>query len=268
MPRTKVTVPDIIQKKERGEKITMLTAYDFPTATILGKAGVDILLVGDSAGMVVAGDPNSLSVTMDQMIYHTRIVANAQPPSLIVGDMPFMSYQLSPQQAADNAGRFVSEGKAESVKLEGGAEFVKEIEAILKCGVPVMGHIGLTPQSILKLGGFKVQGRDEAAAKKLVEDALALQQAGVFSIVLECVPAPVAKKITESLTIPTIGIGAGPDCDGQVLVISDLLGLFERFTPKFVKRYAHLAPLVEEAVKTYIEEVKTGKFPSEEHIYK
>ncbi len=268
MPDKKVTVPDIIQKKSRGEKITMLTAYDFPMASILGKAGVDMLLVGDSAGMVVAGDPNSLSVTMEQMIYHTRAVANAHPTSLIVGDMPFMSYQLSPQQAAENAGRFVSEGRAEAVKLEGGAEFVEEIEAILKCGVPVMGHLGLTPQSIHKFGGFKVQGRDEAAAKKLVDDAMAIQQAGAFSIVLEAVPAEVAKKITESLEIPTIGIGAGPDCDGQVLVTQDLLGLFERFVPKFVKRYAHLAPLVEEAVKAYIDEVKTGKFPSKEHIYK
>jgi 3-methyl-2-oxobutanoate hydroxymethyltransferase len=268
MPEKKVTVPDIIQKKERGEKITMLTAYDFPTASILGKAGVDMLLVGDSAAMVFAGDPNSLSATMDQMIYHTRAVANGQPSSLIVGDMPFMSYQLSPQQAAENAARFVSEGKAETVKLEGGAEFVKEIEAILKCGVPVMGHLGLTPQSIHKLGGFKVQGRDEAAAKKLMDDALALEQAGAFSIVLEAIPADVARKISESLAIPTIGIGAGPDCDGQVLVTPDLLGLFERFVPKFVKRYAHLAPLIEEAVKTYIDEVKTGKFPSEEHVYK
>jgi 3-methyl-2-oxobutanoate hydroxymethyltransferase len=268
MSENKVTVPEIIQKKQRGEKITMLTAYDFPMASILSKAGVDMLLVGDSAGMVVAGDPNSLSVTMEQMIYHTRAVANARPRSLIVGDMPFMSYQLSPQQAAENAGRFVSEGKAESVKLEGGAEFVKEIEAIIKCGVPVMGHLGLTPQSIHKLGGFKVQGRDEAAARKLVDDAVAIEQAGAFSIVLEAVPADVAGKITESLTIPTIGIGAGARCDGQVLVTQDLLGLFERFVPKFVKRYAHLAPLVEEAVKTYIDEVKNGRFPAEEHVYK
>ncbi|RJP74368.1 MAG: 3-methyl-2-oxobutanoate hydroxymethyltransferase [Candidatus Abyssobacteria bacterium SURF_17] len=268
MPRTKITVPDIIQKKQRREKITMLTAYDFPMASILSKAGVDMLLVGDSANMVVAGEPNSLTATMEQMIYHTRIVANALPVSLVVGDMPFMSYQLSSQQAAENAGRFVSEGKAEAVKLEGGAEFIKEIEAILRCGIPVMGHLGLTPQSVHKFGGFKVQGRDEAAAKKLMDDALAMQDAGVFSIVLECVPAELAKKMTESLDIPTIGIGAGPDCDGQVLVTPDLLGLFERFTPKFVKRYAHLAPLIEEAVKTYIDEVKTGKFPSEEHIYK
>ncbi|UCD59244.1 MAG: 3-methyl-2-oxobutanoate hydroxymethyltransferase [Candidatus Hydrogenedentota bacterium] len=258
----------MIEKKERGEKITMLTAYDFPMASILSKAGIDMLLVGDSATMVFAGDPNSLSATMEQMIYHTRAVANAQPASLIIGDMPFMSYQLSPEQAAENAGRFVSEGKAEAVKIEGGAEFIREIEAILKCGVPVMGHIGLTPQSIHKLGGFKVQGRDEAAARKLMDDAVAIQQAGAFSIVLECVPADLAGKITESLEIPTIGIGAGPHCDGQVLVTPDLLGLFERFVPKFVKRYAHLAPLVDEAVKTYIEEVKTGTFPSKEHVYK
>jgi len=268
MPGKNITVPAIIEKKALGEKITMLTAYDCPMAAILGKVGVDILLVGDSAAMVVAGWPNSLSATMEHMIYHTRSVANAQPPSLIVGDMPFMSYQLSPQQAAENAGRFVHEGGAETVKLEGGAEFVKEIEAILKCGIPVMGHLGLTPQAIHRLGGFKVQGRGEAAAKKLLDDALALEEAGVFSIVLEGVPAKVAAKVTESLRIPTIGIGAGPDCDGQVLVTPDLLGLFERFTPKFVKRYAHLSPIIEEAVKSYIDEVKTGKFPAEEHLYK
>ncbi|GAB4347989.1 MAG: 3-methyl-2-oxobutanoate hydroxymethyltransferase [Candidatus Abyssubacteria bacterium] len=268
MPEKKVTVPDIIQKKQRGEKITMLTAYDFPMASLLSKAGVDMLLVGDSAGMVFAGETNSLSVTMEHMIYHTRAVANARPTSLIVGDMPFMSYQLSPAQAAENAGRFVSEGKAETVKLEGGAEFAEEVEMIVRCGIPVMGHLGLTPQSIHKLGGFKVQGRDEAAAQKLVDDAVALEKAGVFSIVLEAVPAEVAKRITERVGVPTIGIGAGPYCDGQVLVTPDLLGLFERFVPKFVKRYAHLAPLVEEAVKAYIEEVKTGKFPSEEHLYK
>jgi 3-methyl-2-oxobutanoate hydroxymethyltransferase len=268
MPESKMTVPGIIQKKERGEKITMLTAYDFPMASILGKAGIDMLLVGDSAAMVVAGDKTSLTATMDQMVLYTRSVANAGPSSLIVGDMPFMSYQLSPQQAAENAGRFISEGKAEAVKLEGGAEFVPEMEAILKCGIPVMGHLGLTPQSIHKFGGFKVQGRDEAAAKKLLDDALAMEQAGVFSIVLECVPADLARNVSESLAIPTIGIGAGPDCDGQVLVTPDLLGLFERFTPKFVKQYAHLAPLIEKAVKTYIEEVRTGKFPSKEHIYK
>lgn len=268
MPGKKITVPDILQKKQDGEKITMLTAYDFPMASILGRAGIDILLVGDSAAMVFAGDPTSLTATMEQMIYHTRAVANAEPLSLIVGDMPFMSYQLSPRQAAENAGRLVAEGGAETVKLEGGAEFVKEVEAIFKCGIPVMGHLGLTPQAIHKLGGFKVQGRDEAAAKKLLDDALALEDAGAFAIVLEGIPADVGRKLTESLKIPTIGIGAGPDCDGQVLVTPDLLGLFERFVPKFVKRYAHLAPLVEEAVKEYIEEVRTGKFPAEEHVYK
>lgn len=268
MPGKKVTVPDILQKKRDGEKITMLTAYDYPTASILGDAGIDILLVGDSAAMVVAGEKNSLAATMDHMIYHTQSVANAEPLSLIVGDMPFMSYQISPQQAAENAGRFAAEGGAETVKLEGGAEFVREIEAIIKCGIPVMGHLGLTPQSIHKLGGFKVQGRDEAAAKKLMDDALALEEAGAFAIVLECVPADVAANLTEALSIPTIGIGAGPGCDGQVLVTPDLLGLFDRFTPKFVKRYANLAPLIEEAVKEYIEEVKTGKFPAKEHVYK
>jgi 3-methyl-2-oxobutanoate hydroxymethyltransferase len=268
MPATKITVHDILQKKQQKEKITMLTAYDFPMATILARAGIDMLLVGDSAGMVFAGEQNPLSVTMEHMIYHCHAVAAAQPSSMIIGDMPFMSYQLSPQQAADNAGRLVAEGKAEAVKLEGGSEFVREIEAILKCGIPVVGHLGLTPQSMLKLGGFKVQGRDEIAAKKLLDDAIAIQQAGAFCIVFECVPAALAKQITESLIVPTIGIGAGPDCDGQVLVTPDLLGLFERFLPKFVKRYANLAPVIEEAVKTYIEEVKTGKFPGGEHCFK
>jgi len=268
MAGKKITVPDILQKKQDGEKITMLTAYDFPMASILGAAGVDMLLVGDSAAMVFAGETNSLAATMEHMIYHTHSVANAQTPSLIVGDMPFMSYQLSPQQAAENAGRFVAEGGAEAVKLEGGADFVKEVEAIFRCGIPVMGHLGLTPQAIHKLGGFKVQGRDDAAAKKLVDDAIALQEAGAFSIVLEAIPAEVAANITESLSIATIGIGAGVHCDGQVLVTPDLLGLFERFVPKFVKRYAHLAPLIEEAVKEYIDEVKAGKFPAKEHVYK
>ncbi len=268
MPAKKVTVPDILQKKKDGEKITMLTAYDCPTASVLGRVGIDILLVGDSVNMVVAGEPNSLTATMEQMIYHSRAVANAEPASLIVGDMPFMSYQLSPMQAAENAGRLVAEGRSETVKLEGGAEFVKEVEAIDKCGIPVMGHLGLTPQAVHKMGGFKVQGRDEAAAKKLLDDALALEAAGAFSIVLEGIPAEVAANLTEALEIPTIGIGAGPDCDGQVLVTPDLLGIFERFVPKFVKRFAHLAPMVEEAVQTYIDEVKTGKFPAEEHTYK
>jgi 3-methyl-2-oxobutanoate hydroxymethyltransferase len=248
MAGKKITVPDILQKKQDGEKITMLTAYDFPMASILGKAGIDMLLVGDSAAMVVAGEKNSLVATM--------------------ADMPFMSYQLSPQQAAENAGRFAAEGGAEAVKLEGGAEFTKEVEAIFKCGIPVMGHLGLTPQAIHKLGGFKVQGRDDAAAQKLLDDAIALQEAGAFSIVLEAIPAEVAADITESLSIPTIGIGAGVHCDGQVLVTPDLLGMFERFVPKFVKRYANLAPLIEEAVKEYIDEVKTGKFPAKEHVYK
>ena len=268
MPGKKITVPDIIQKKQDGEKITMLTAYDFPMASILGKVGIDMLLVGDSAAMVVAGEKNSLAATMEHMIYHTHSVANAEPPSLIVGDMPFMSYQLSPQQAAENAGRFAAEGGAEAVKLEGGAEFAREVEAIFKCGIPVMGHLGLTPQAIHKLGGFKVQGRDDAAAQKLLDDSIALQEAGAFSIVLEAIPAEVAANITESLSIPTIGIGAGVHCDGQVLVTPDLLGMFERFVPKFVKRYANLAPLIEEAVKEYIDEVKAGKFPAKEHVYK
>jgi 3-methyl-2-oxobutanoate hydroxymethyltransferase len=268
MPEKKVTVPDILQKKTDGEKITMLTAYDCLTASVLGRVGIDILLVGDSVAMVFAGDPTSLTATMEQMIYHCRAVANAKPTSLIVGDMPFMSYQLSPEQAAENAGRLVAEGGAEAVKLEGGVEFAKEVAAIDRCGIPVMGHLGLTPQAIHKLGGFKVQGRDKASAKKLLDDALALEAAGAFSIVLEGIPADVASKLTEALKIPTIGIGAGPGCDGQVLVTPDLLGMFERFVPKFVKKYANLAPLIEEAVKSFIDEVKAGEFPAEEHTYK
>jgi 3-methyl-2-oxobutanoate hydroxymethyltransferase len=213
------------------------------------------------------GEENTLSVTMDEMIHHTRAVARGVKRALLIGDMPYMSYQISPEQAAENAGRFLKEGKAEAVKLEGGADLVPHIKAILRCGVPVMGHIGLTPQSIHQLGGFKVQGRTEEAAAQLVDEAKMLEEAGVFSVLLEAVPTDVGAKVTEELTIPTIGIGAGPGCDGQVLIFNDLVGLFERFVPKFVKKYADLAPVMRDAFTQFRDEVKSGEFPGPEHVY-
>jgi len=267
MADKKVTVVTLQEMKRRGEKITMLTAYDYCTALLMDQSEIDVLLVGDSLGMVVMGDENTLSVTMDQMIHHTLAVARGTKRALVVGDMPFMSYQVSPEQAAQNAGRFIKEGKAAAVKLEGGADFVPHIKAILWCGIPVMGHLGLTPQSIHQFGGHKVQARTEEAANKLVAEAKMLEEAGVFSIVLEAVPAEVGTKVSKELAIPTIGIGAGPGCDGQVLVFNDLVGLFERFVPKFVKRYAELAPVMRKAFMEYRDEVKSGKFPGPEHVY-
>ena len=259
----KVTVPEIRRKKERGEKITMLTAYDTPTARILDECGVDVLLVGDSVGSVVAGYPNTLPVTVEEMIYHTRAVVRGTERALVVIDMPFMSYQVSLEEAKRNAGRMIKESGAEAVKLEGGASMRETIKAIVDIDIPVMGHIGLTPQSIHKLGGYKVQRQRE----KLLEDARAVEEAGAFAVVLECVPEEVAREITSELSIPTIGIGAGPHCDGQVLVIHDLLGLLGDFRPRFVKRYVNLRPIISEAVKRYIEEVKEGLFPDEEHAF-
>jgi len=267
MAEKKVTAVTLLEMKRRGEKITMLTAYDYCTALLMEQSGIDVLLVGDSLGMVVMGEENTLSVTMEQMIHHTLAVARGAKRALVVGDMPFMSYQLSPTQAAENAGRFVKEGKAATVKLEGGADYVPHIKAILRCGIPVMGHLGLTPQSIHQFGGLKVQARTDEAAEKLLAEAKMLEEAGVFSIVLEAVPADVGAKVTQELTIPTIGIGAGPGCDGQVLVFNDLVGLFERFVPKFVKRYAELAPVMRDAFAQFRDEVKSGKFPGPEHVY-
>jgi len=243
----------------------MLTAYDYSTAAVLDQSGVDILLVGDSLGMVVLGYDSTLPVTMDDMIHHTRAVSRATKRAMVIGDMPFMSYQVSVPDALYNAGRFLQEAGAHGIKLEGGRDMAETTRKITSAGIPVMAHLGLTPQSVHQFGGFKVQGKEDAAARRILEDAKILEEAGAFSLVLECVPAALAKAITQSLTIPTIGIGAGVDCDGQVLVIADMLGMFEKFTPRFVKKYANLNVQMKEAVGKYIEEVKTGAFPDEEH---
>lgn len=263
---TRVTVPDVLGAKGK-RKLTELTAYDYPTAQWVDQSGIDMILVGDSLAMVVLGQEDTLSVGMDVMIHHTRAVSRAARRALVIGDMPFLSYQAGVEQAVINAGRFLSEGRAQAVKLEGGRKVVPQVQAIVDAGIPVQGHIGLTPQSVAQMGGFKVQGKTAEAAKALIEDAQALADAGCFSIVLEAIPAPIAARITESVPIPTIGIGAGPDCDGQVLVVHDVLGLFERFVPKFVKRYAHLTPPIQEALTRFRDEVQTGAFPGPEHTF-
>ncbi|HET7317932.1 MAG TPA: 3-methyl-2-oxobutanoate hydroxymethyltransferase [Nitrospirota bacterium] len=264
----KITIHDIYKKKAEGRKITMLTAYDFPTAQIVDQAGIDMILVGDSLGNVVQGVANTLPVTMDEMIYHTKMVSRAAQSALVVGDMPFLSYQTHKAEAIRNAGRFLKEAGAEAIKLEGGTQMGETIRAIVDAGIPVVAHIGLTPQYVHMLGGFKVQGKDEAAREKILADARAVQDAGAFSVVLEAMPASLAKEIREMLHIPTIGIGAGPDCDGQVLVLHDILGLFDRFTPKFVKKYANLKDQALKAVREYKQEVESGSFPSQEHSFK
>lgn len=263
--RKKVTTTAFRQKKKRGEPITMLTAYDYPTALIMDQAGVDSILVGDSLGMVVLGYQNTLPVTMEEMLHHCRAVARGATRALLIGDMPFMSYQVSEQEAVRNAGRFLQEAGMDAVKLEGGRERRTAIELITGAGIPVMGHLGLTPQSVHQLGGFRAQGKTATAAKRLLEDALILQEAGCFGVVLESVPSRLAGLISQKLEIPTIGIGAGPDCDGQVLVTHDLLGLFDRFTPKFVRRYANIHAEMARAFETYIIEVEGGSFPGPEH---
>ncbi|XWX23341.1 3-methyl-2-oxobutanoate hydroxymethyltransferase [Melittangium boletus] len=246
----------------------MVTAYDATFARILDQAGADMLLVGDSLGMVIQGHDSTLPVTMDQMVYHTAMVARGTKRALVVGDMPFMSYQVSTQEAVRNAGRLVAEGGAGAVKLEGGAEFADVVAAITRASIPVMGHLGLTPQSVHKMGGYVVQGRDEDAARKMIDDALALEHAGCFSLVLEGVPLELGRQITQRLSIPTIGIGAGKHCDGQVLVCYDLLGMNPDFKPKFVKRFAHLHGAITEAAGAYFAEVREGSFPDEEHSFK
>jgi 3-methyl-2-oxobutanoate hydroxymethyltransferase len=246
----------------------MLTAYDFPTAQIVDQAGIDMILVGDSLGMVVQGVASTLPVTMDEMIYHTRMVSRAAQSAMVVGDMPFLSYQTHTAEAVRNAGRFLKEANAEAVKLEGGSQMADRIRAIVDAGIPVVAHIGLTPQYVHMLGGFKVQGRNEAAREKLLADARSVQDAGAFSVVLEGIPSSLGAEIGKALHIPTIGIGAGPDCDGQVLVIHDILGLFDRFTPKFVKKYANLKEQALKAVREYKQEVEDGVFPAEEHGFK
>jgi 3-methyl-2-oxobutanoate hydroxymethyltransferase len=263
----KVTVPGITAMKEQDKKITMLTAYDTPFARILDQAGVDILLVGDSVGSVVAGYPNTLPVTIDEMIYHTRAVVKGTERSLVVIDMPFMSYQINIEDAKRNAGRMIKESGAEAVKLEGGVNMKETIEAIVAIDIPVMGHIGLTPQSVHQMGGFKVQGKVEEQKQKIIADAVAVEEAGAFSVVLECIPTELAQEITEQLSIPTIGIGAGAHCDGQVLVIHDLLGLLGDFRPKFVKSYVDLRAVISQAVEEFMQEVKKGAFPTEKHSF-
>jgi len=263
----KVTVPLIREMKVRGQKITMLTTYDTPVARILDEAGIDIFLVGDSVGSVVAGYPNTLPVTIEQMIYHTQTVVRGTKRAFVVIDMPFMSYQTSVEDAKRNAGRMIKESGAEAVKLEGGIKMQDTVRAICDIDIPVMGHIGLTPQSIHQVGGYTVQGKAEDQKRRIIEDALAIEDAGAFAVVLECVPAGVAREITERLSIPCIGIGAGVHCDGQVLVIHDLLGLLGDFRPKFVKRYADLRGVISDAVADYIRDVKSGAFPADEHTY-
>ncbi len=263
--RKKVTIPALQKMKAEGRRICMLTAYDYPTALALDEAGIDAILVGDSLAMVVLGYENTLAVGMEEMLHHCRAVRRGASAPLLIGDMPFLSYQVSPEEAVRNAGRFLQEGGMDAVKLEGGRERLETVRRIVEAGIPVMGHLGLTPQSVHRLGGFRPQGRTAEAARRLLEDALLLEQAGCFSLVLESVPARLARLISERLTIPTIGIGAGAGCDGQVLVTHDLLGLFERFTPRFVKQYANLHAEMRRAFGEYIAEVQAGVFPAEEH---
>lgn len=265
MKNTSVTFKE---SKKSGEKLTMLTAYDYTTAKLLDESGVDSILVGDSLGMVVLGYDDTLSVTMEDMIHHSAAVARGAKNALVITDMPFMSYQTSVYDAVVNAGRLVKEGKAQAVKLEGGIEFCEHIKAIVKASIPVCAHIGLTPQSINAFGGFKVQGKGKEEAQRLLDEARAVEEAGAFAVVLECVPAKLAKKISESISIPTIGIGAGAGCDGQVLVYQDMLAMYSDFKPKFVKQYAQVGSVMKDAFRQYIDEVKSGAFPSEEHTFK
>jgi 3-methyl-2-oxobutanoate hydroxymethyltransferase len=263
----KKTIPSILAMKAVGERITVLTSYDYPLTRIMDGCGVDIILVGDSLGVVVAGHETTLPVTMEEMIYHTRAVVRAQPKALVVADMPFLSYQVGVEEARRNAGRLIKEGGAEAVKLEGGRAVIETIRAITAMDIPVMGHIGLTPQSIHRMGGYKVQGRDEAQAEQLMADARSVEEAGAFSLVLEGIPRELSRRITAELSIPTIGIGAGPHCDGQVLVIHDILGLCEKYSPKFVKKYADLRPIISDAVTRYLDEVRSGEFPTKGHSF-
>lgn len=258
------TVPDFLAAKKAGRRITVLTCYDYTMAKLLDAGGVDALLVGDSLGMIMQGQPNSLAVTLDDVLYHTRITVRGVQRALVIADMPFMSYQLSPQQALENAGRLVKEGGAHAVKLEGGQRSVAAIESIASADIPVMGHVGMTPQSVHRLGGFRVQ-RDGA---KILDDALAVEEAGAFALVVECVPTALAQQITDRVKIPTIGIGAGVGCDGQILVTHDMLGMFGDFKPHFVKHYANLGEQIREAVAQYCQEVRDGKYPDSAHSYR
>jgi 3-methyl-2-oxobutanoate hydroxymethyltransferase len=263
----RVTKASLFNKKLNNEKITMLTSYDYSMAAMVDEAGIDMILVGDSLGMVTLGYENTLAVTMDDMVHHTSAVARGTRNAMVVGDMPFLSYHISRKEAVRNAGRLIQEAGAQSVKLEGGTERVDTIKAILDAQIPVVAHIGMTPQSVNQFGGFKVQGKDMETAQKIIEDAKALDAAGVLAIVLECVPAPLARKITEEVKVPTIGIGAGPYCDGQVLVVNDMLGMFKGHIPKIVKKFANLEPLIMEALQSYKSEVEAGTFPGPEHCF-
>jgi 3-methyl-2-oxobutanoate hydroxymethyltransferase len=263
----RTTIIQIKEMKQKGNKIPMLTAYDYSTAKLIDGAGVPLILVGDSLGMVVLGYESTIPVTMDEMIHHTKSVVRGTSQALIIGDMPFMTYHASVSEALHNAARFIQEGGAQAVKLEGGETMAETVRRIVDCGIPVMGHIGLTPQSVHQLGGFKVQGKTQETAIRLVKDACALEEAGVFSIVLEAVPTPLARIITRKVGVPTIGIGAGPFCDGQVQVVSDLLGLFTDFVPKHAKQYAKLSEIIKKAVGDYTNEVQAGTFPTDKQSY-
>ncbi len=265
MPR--LTIEDLKRKKRDGEKIAMITAYDYPSARLVDEAGADIILVGDTLGMVVLGYDTTIPVTMEDMIHHTKAVVRGSQRALVVGDMPFMSYQVSPEEALRNAGRFLQEAGCQAVKLEGGVHMAPTVKRLVEVGIPVMGHIGLTPQSVHQLSGFKVQGKTPAAAVKLLNDAHALEEAGAFAIVLETIPAPLAKLITERVSVPTIGIGAGPDTDGQVQVFHDLLGLFTTFTPKHARRYAEIGDAIRRAVADYVADVRNRRFPTAEQSF-
>jgi len=267
MERKKITVPSIKKMKQKNEKITCLTAYDWCFASLLDAACIDMILVGDSASNVFAGNKTTLPITMDQMIYHSQVVRRGVEYALVISDMPFLSYQTSPETALENAGRFIKECEVEGVKLEGGEHIAETIRKIVNAGIPVMGHLGLTPQSIHQFGSYKTQGKDKKTARKLVKDAKILEEAGVFSIVLEKIPSSVAQEVTLSVSVPTIGIGAGPYCDGQVLVTHDMLGLFETFKPKFVRKYADLGPTIKKAVEKYIRDIKNNTFPDNKESF-
>ncbi|MDD5082698.1 MAG: 3-methyl-2-oxobutanoate hydroxymethyltransferase [Dehalococcoidales bacterium] len=263
----RTNINQIKEMKQKGERITMLTAYDYTTAQIIDAVGIPLILVGDSLGMVVLGYESTIPVTMDDMIHHTKAVVRGAKNAMIIGDMPFMTYTVSEEEALRNAARFIQEGGAQAIKLEGGVTVAATVKRIVECGIPVMGHIGLTPQSIHQFGGFRVQGKTPAAAAKLIRDAQALEEAGAFSVVLETVPAPLAKLITQRLHIPTIGIGAGPDCDGQVQVVHDILGSYTDFVPKHAKQYTHLASIMSSAIAEYFAEVKAGQFPTAQQSF-
>jgi len=267
MTKDKFTVLDFKRKKESGEKITMLTAYDYPMARLIDSSGIDSVLVGDSLGMVVLGYDSTVPVTMEEMLHHTKAVRRGVERAFLVGDMPFMSYQAGDLDAVRNAGRFVKDAGCDAVKIEWCEHAPMRASAINRAGIPVIGHIGLTPQTASQLGGFKVQGKDAQSASNLMEHAVMLEKAGCFAVILECVPRDLAKKITAKLKVPTIGIGAGPDCDGQVLVTHDMIGFFDKFVPKFVKKYANIYPAVQEAIGLFRNEVETGKFPDDAHCF-